>query len=237
MDQVTGGALGTAVLPITAGHGLGAEIWGDRDPGDGDRGYTAWGEHGTGCLGCSAGCLVWGTWHRVGCPGPSVHHRMPSKRCLVWDDRDKMPSVGCLASLWGAWNWDAQNGVPAWYGVSGVCREWGVPGLACPVRGGWFGVPGTGCLARAAWFGVPGGGCPEFGCLVWGACFGVFTEGGWFGVLGTGDLAQLWPSPGAHGCAGTHVLQGTAAVVRWGQLAAGRPVGTRRAAEIGRAHV
>lgn len=55
--------------------------------------------------------------------------------------------------------------------------------------------------------------------------------GVWHGVLGTGGLAKL-PIPqrlsrGAHGCASTHVLQGTTAVLRWGQLAAGRSIGTR----------
>lgn len=40
------------------------------------------------------------TWHGVGCPGPSIYHRMPSKVCLLWDDWDRVPKIGCLASLW-----------------------------------------------------------------------------------------------------------------------------------------
>lgn len=81
-----GGALGTAVLPITAEHGLGGDIWSDRDPGDKDTVCTAWG----------AWHRVPGIGDRVGCSGPSGHH---SKACLLWDDWDRVPKTGCQGIL------------------------------------------------------------------------------------------------------------------------------------------
>lgn len=83
-----------------------------------------------------------------------------------------------------------------------------VSALGSPIQGGQFEVPGLGCPVQSGWFGCP-------------------IQSGGFGVPHTGWL--FWGGS-------THVLQGTAAVLPQGQLAAGRTVGTRRAA-IGTQHL
>lgn len=114
------------------------------------------GRHGTG----------WGTEG----PGPSIHHRMPSKVCLVWDDWDRVPKPGCVASLWGAWNWGVQNGVPAWTGTGEWCVL-GVWGAWCGVPS--EGVPGKGCLVWCAWWRMAKIWVSDMGCWaqeVWQSC-------------------------------------------------------------------
>ena len=134
--------------------------------------------------------------------------------------------MGCLGQ--GAPLWGAQHRI---FGTRCLAQD---PGARYPSWGAWHSIFGLGCplwgsrhstLVQGAHRGVPGTGCP-----LWGVWHRTLARGAHRGVPGTG------PWCGVPCGASTHVQQGTAAVLRRGQLAAGRTVGTRRA-PVGTQHL